>query len=43
MILAIIGCTIATLAVFAGILAIACAKASTKPHPRKPENKANNE
>lgn len=39
MILAIIGCTITTLIIFTALLAIACAKASTKPYPRKPENK----
>ena len=37
--LAIICCVVATLAVFAGLLAYACTRASTKPYPRKPENK----
>lgn len=39
MISAIIGCIIATAIIFSGLLAYACVKASTRPYPRKPENK----
>lgn len=37
--LAIICCVVATLIIFTALLAYACAKASTRPYPRKPENK----
>lgn len=39
MILAIIGCTIATLAIITALLAYACVRVSTRAYPRKPENK----
>lgn len=39
MIPAIIGCIITALAIATALLAYACAKASTRSYPRKPENK----
>lgn len=39
MIPAIICCVVAMIVIFAALLAYACAKASTRSYPRKPENK----
>lgn len=39
MIPAIICCVVAMIIIFTALLAYACAKASTRSYPRKPENK----
>lgn len=39
MILQILGAIIFAALVFIGLLAYTCARISTKPYPRKPENK----